>query len=556
MKNIKYYLCSLLAATAMSSCDTDFEEINRNPDSVYEVDPKEFFYKVEFQMYTAGEAWSDSYALKLRWMQYCAGIWGYSTTNFTACAGFGRDLYKNYNEVGSYARHIPYYIEQNLPEMKESYAGLIEAARILLITKGIQTSDTYGSLVYTDGWGYRSGQEIEEPKFQTQEKLYTLWNEELKAAAEKLSTLTNQESFQTHDVAYSGDIKKWGKAANALRLRIALRLWKQRPEVAKSIASEVLNSGNIFEGIDDSFILYFDNYWTTLGDWHSVIDMDRASIPFMTYLKKYNDPRKRLYFQINNLTPENIAAYNASDEATEDKKIPEGLSRWEGGHVSYDSWKSDVNRTPRYLRIGKEAIDMRPMNRPQTRLWKGAQDEGAAGGWVPLVTYADFCFMAAEFTLDGVKNIKSAQEWYEEGVKSSIRQWSNIGKYCQINEYEAVSDEEIEEFLAQEGIAWNPDKAKEQIYCQSFVEHFKNNNETWAMYKRVNYPSTDSELIKWEEIYANGELQKVPRRYKFRSPVEGSANYANEQKRLEDMAKEPGFGLFSDEFGRVWWDKE
>ena len=57
----------------------------------------------------------------------------------------------------------------------------------------------------------------------------------------------------------------------------------------------------------------------------------------------------------------------------------------------------DVCRTSRYL----DDIDMRPMNRPQTRLWKGAQDEGTAGGWVPLVTYADFCFMAAEFTLEG-----------------------------------------------------------------------------------------------------------------------------------------------------------
>ena len=556
MKKFKYYLFGLLAAASMSSCDTDFEEINKNPDSVYEVDPVDFLYKAEFQMYTAGEAWADSYALKLRWMQYCSGIWGYSKTNFTACAGFGNELYKNYNQVGSYASHIPYYVEKNLPEEKDSYSDLIQAAKILLITKGIQASDTYGSLVYTEGWGYRKGEELPEPKFETQKELYTVWDADLKEAAQKLSTSQNQASFQNYDVAYKGDAKKWAKAANALRLRIALRLWKQDPAKAKAIAKEVLNSGNIFSSTDDSFILYFDNYWTTLGDWHSVIDMDRASWSFMNYLKEYNDPRKRIFFQINNLTPENVAAFNADKDPKSPEYIPTDLTRWEGGRVSYDARAEDPCYSSRFLKSGKTSIDMRPMNRPQTRLWKGAQDDGSAGGWVPLVTYADFCYMAAEFTLEGVNNVRSAKEWYEEGIKSSIQQWSAIGKYCQINDYEAITDAEINDFLAQEGIAWNPAMAKEQIYAQTWVEHFKNNNESWALFKRVNYPNTESTIVKWEEITVNGDVQRIPRRYKFNTPVEGSPNYANQKKRLDDMAADPNFGLFSDEYGRVWWDKK
>ena len=558
MKNIKYQILALLASVGtFSSCDADFVEINKSPDTVYEVDPVIFLYEVENAMYTAGEAWADSYACKLRWMQYCTGIWGYSTTNFTDCAGFGDALYNDYNTVGKYAVHIPYYVEQNLADEAESYTDLIQAARVLLITKGIQTSDTYGSLVYSDGWGTRRGDsEALEPAFQTQEELCTIWNDELKEAAATLGTLPNQKSMVHYDVAYNGDAKKWAKAANAIRLRLALRLWKQKPELATQIASEVLNSGNIFEGTEDSFILDFDNYWTTQGDWHSVVDMDRASVAFMGYLKKYNDPRKGLFFQIKNLTPDNVAAFHALSTTTEATYIPTDLTRWEGGTVSYDGQASDVCRTSRYL----DDIDMRPMNIPQTRLWKGAQDNGSAGGWVPLVTYADFCFMAAEFTLEGVSNIKSAQEWYEEGVRASIKQWSEMAQYCQIqieNEDDMeVSDEEIDTFMAQEGIAWNPAMAKEQIYCQSYVEHYKNNNESWAMYKRVDYPSTESTLITWEPIYVYGELQRVPRRNKFSMPVEGSENYANEIKRFEDMEKDPAFGALDNEYGRVWWDKE
>lgn len=554
MKKIKYYLLGALSSMmAFTSCDSDFVEINKNPDTVYEVDPATFLYQVENAMCNAGEAWADSYACRLRWMQYCAGIWGYSTTNFTACAGWGNSLYSNYNTAGKYATHIPYYVQTNLPDQEAAYSNLTEVARVLLITKGIQTSDVYGSLVYSDGWGTRNGNnEVLEPAFQTQEELFTLWNTELKEAANKLATATNQIAFNEYDLAYGGDMTKWVKAANAVRLRLALRLMKQKPEEAKAIAAEVLTSGKIFESIDDSFILYFDNHWTTLGDWHSVIDMDRASVCFMNYLKKYNDPRKRLFFQINNLTPENVAAFNALETTTPAQIIPTHLSRWEGGRVSYDAQAADSCRTSRYL----DEIDMRPMNRPQTRLWKGAQDDGSAGGWVPLVTYADFCFMAAEFTLEGVANGKTAQQWYEEGVKASLRQWSEIADYCDINDYQAVTEEEISTFLAQEGIAWNSAMAKEQIYCQTWVEHFKNNSESWAMYKRVNYPNTTSTLVTWEPIYVYGELQSVPRRMKFTTPAEGSPNYANQMKRLEDMQKEPNFGRLDSEHGRIWWDKE
>ena len=109
MKKIKYYIFGALASmVALTSCDADFVEINKNPDTVYEVDPEVFLYQIENVMCNAGETWADSYACRLRWMQYCAGIWGYSTTNFTECAGWAGTLYSNYVNAGKYARHIPY----------------------------------------------------------------------------------------------------------------------------------------------------------------------------------------------------------------------------------------------------------------------------------------------------------------------------------------------------------------------------------------------------------------------------------------------------------------
>lgn len=551
---MKYSIFGLLvcALALLTSCETDFEDINRSPATVYTVDPVTFLHNVQLGASTAGSTWMDSYATKIRWMQYCSNIWGYAQTNFTDL-GIGGAMYSEYNEMGSYAAHIEQYINQNMPEELESYSNLIDVSRIMLIYKGIQTSDTYGSLVYSEGWGTKSGNpDVVTPVYQTQEELYTIWNTELKEAINRLGSASNQKSIASYDLAYAGDTGKWIKAANALRLRIALRMLKRAPETAKSIAAEVLGSGNVFQGIDDSFILYFDKDWTTHGDWHSIIDMDRAAVPFMDYLKKYDDPRKRLFFQPNNLTPENIAKFN-NEQTDPASHIPVDMTQWEGGTVSFDERATD----PGYInRVMADGTDMRAMNRPQTRLWKGAQDGGSGGGWAPLLTYADFCFMASEFVLEGVNSSKSAQEWYEEGVRGSLRQWSEVADYCQINDYRAITGAEIDDFMAQADIAWNPAIAKEQIYSQSWVEHFKNNNESWNMLLRTGFPNQNSTVVTFDPVMVLGQEQQVPRRKKFSFPADGTANYENQVKALETMAADPEFGALDNEFGRLWWDKQ
>lgn len=557
MNKIKIWALALPACLGLfGACDNDFVKINTDTGTVLEVDPVTLLYQAESNYNTYQSMWDDSYACKLRWLQYCTGIWGYGTTNFTFFnSRIGQTLYSEYNDVGAYVRHMEYLVSQ-LPEAEAAqYANLVQIGRIILITKGIATTDMHGSLVYSEGWGMRSGhEEWTEPKFQTQEELFSVWDAELKDCIQKIQAAGTGISLSGYDVCYDGKMEQWVKAANAVRLRIALRIYKRKPEEAKAIAKEVLAAGNaIPTSIDDSFIMYFDKLFTSGGDWHSVIDMDRASAPFMTYLKRFNDPRKRLFFQINALTPENVARYNA-EQTNPDNRIPDDFTRWEGGTVSNDYKSTDKRYISRSIKA--DGTDMRAANKPQTRLWKGMQDEGSGGSWFPILTYADFCFMAAEFTLDGVPSAKSAQAWYEEGVRASIRQWSEIGDYCKINDYEAVTDAEIDAFLAQEGIRWNPAMAKEQIYCQAYVEFFKNNNESWALWRRTGYPNTESTIITWDPVIINKEVQRVPRRTRFSYPAAGSPNYNNAVERIETMMQDPEFGLMTDEFGRLWWDKK
>ena len=46
--------------------------------------------------------------------------------------------------------------------------------------------------------------------------------------------------INTQDVVFGGDLAKWAKFANSLKLRIAVRLINANPTLAKQIAANVI----------------------------------------------------------------------------------------------------------------------------------------------------------------------------------------------------------------------------------------------------------------------------------------------------------------------------
>ncbi|WP_165026639.1 SusD/RagB family nutrient-binding outer membrane lipoprotein [Dysgonomonas sp. ZJ279] len=569
MNKIKILIISLvisLCGIQLTGCTDDFENLNTDPASLPTINPEEMLYTAEINMLTSGHCWNAIYASKYRWLQYGAGIWGYTQTQYDYFStSIGNSIYGEYNDMGSYVTNIKYL--SSLKDNASDYSNLNQVARILLIAKGIQTSDMFGSLVYSQGWLAREGKVDDvsmTPEFETQEQLVAVWDNQLKECITNLQGAmgsSSQVSLKGQDRAYNGDTQKWIKAANAIRLRLASRILKREPAKAKTIATEVLassNTANVFSSNDDSFILWFDNLYTNIhgGDWHSIKDMDIATYCMMDYLNRNEDPRRRMYFVINNLTPENVTAFNAQ-QTDPTKLIPDTYTRWEGSSASYDSWTKDRRRLRYYLEQGTTQTDMRPANMPQVRLWKGNDTEGSGGNWAPVMTYADFCFLAAEFVLtENIPSAKTAQKWYEDGVRASLDQWNALGKFCDIANYEAMTEAEITNFLSKPDIKWNAGKGLEQIYAQTYIEHFKNVDEAYAFWKRTNYPNRTSSIVKFEEPIILGVSRIVPRKVIFSYPNEGVHNYINLKKRLDDMKSNPEFGNIDDAYGRLWWDKE
>jgi hypothetical protein len=554
MNTIKKYtlVAASVSALLLGSCTDKFEEYNSDIRTIYSVEPERLLYNV--QANTSAEGWEwyyDYYLAQMRWLQYGCRSAGNTVTTFTySNSNIWRQRYENcFMNTGSYMRHMEYLAKQ-LPDSNR-YVHAIEAARVTLIHQSLFTSDVHGSLAYTQGWSLRSGGNITEPEFETQETLFGIWDKELKTAVDQFKTATNQISVADYDMAFKGDMNKWAKTANALRLRLALRWMKRDMNRAKAIAAEVLASSDIPSSTDDSFVIWLSGKETNHGDFESINDLIRPSGTLMGYLKKYNDPRKRMFFRENYLTEENVAKWNASNPEDQLSQY----DRYEGGTSNYDA----LTRAE-WVKIHKtrtmDGINMSPLNYPQTRMFSGMYNGGGGGTWWPKLTYADFCFMAAEFVLEGVSSNKTAEQWYTEGVRSSLELWNKAGDFCKIHNYEAMTAAEINTFLEQEGIKWNASIGKAQIYAQSFVEHFKNINESHALYRRTGYPNPASPVIASEACTVDGVPQFVPRRFVFADPIKGTTNYDNQVKRLEEMKKDPDFGAITDSFGRVWWDKK
>ena len=643
----KYFALALVVFVSfvVNNCTSEFDALNTDPKTVASVNPEQLFYRAQTEYIQSGHAWNSIYISKFQWMQYgTPHMYFTGETDMNTRWTYGRNdignsLYSEYNNMGSYITTIVFLAgKSSTPEI---YSDMLQMGRILLIAKAIQTSDMWGSLAYSEAWLSRKGMVDEEsmtPGFQTQEELVALWDTELKECIQKLQAQMNaadKVALRGIDRSYAGDPQKWIKAANAIRLRLASRIWKIQPAIAKAIAAEVLASGNaanVFGSIDDSFILRYDNLYTNVhgGDWHSVDDLNRAAATLMDYLNKYEDPRKPMFYRINNLTPENIDAFNKVQKdgrLNPFRMIPPDFGRWMGAVMSFDRraalpvpptepktgdpalvdpllppqpnkanfpdndagtkayneaynawydnmidnhWDFDLWNDPtitydrRWTRLtfrpqnATADIDMLPANRPQVRLWTGNRESGSGGNWAPVMTFADFCYLSAEFVLrENIPSAKTAQQWYETGLKASLNQWNSIGNFCMLHDYVAMTEAQIDNFLNKADIKWDAAKGLEQIYAQTWVEHFKNVDEMWAFWKRTNYPNTTAtNIVAFEPVMVNKQERYIPRRAKFTLPAEGSHNYDNLVKRLEDMGKDKKFGEIGNEWGRLWWDAE
>lgn len=284
--------------------------------------------------------------------------------------------------------------------------------------------DTFGDVPYTEALDPTNPS----PSYDDAATIYADLLSRLDAAIAQMDGSAG--GFEANqDPVYNGDISLWKKAANSLRLRLAMRLADVSPGVSSSTAEAAANAPLIKENSENFAIQYLGGAPNTNPLWVALVQSGRTdfvgSNTFIDVLKQLDDPRIDEYFQ-----------------------TIEGEFR--GGIYG-------TANSPAGFSLPGELL-MQP------------DLDG------DIITAAEVYFLLAEAASRGYSVGGTAEEFYNEGVIASILEWG--GTMAQATAY-----------LSQPDVAWSTASGdwKEKIAVQKWIALYNNPYEGWTTWRLLNH---------------------------------------------------------------------
>jgi hypothetical protein len=485
MKTIKKIKFLILAAVLCLpfACTKNFDEMNTNPNAPTVVPATNVFLRATTSV--IGTLFGERLDI------YYAG----SYAGQTAAIGLGDYEYRvdiNNSIWRSMYIAMTYFVDAARLAQAEGNTNLYAAALTLKAYTAQQTTDMWGKIPYSDAFKMNDG--IIYPKYDEQHDIYLQILDELKEAADTFNNGTGD--LGAGDWIFKGDVMKWKKFCNSIRLRVAMRMSFKDETTAKSVIADVL-------GNPDTYPIMTDNSDNAYFWWPGVSPDQEPWFVRMGAL----DGNKKDQYRTNSVMVEYL-------KANSDPRLPVYVDKNKYG--VYNGYKFYYGQTRDTMNNGNNVsfIADRFGNNP--------------AGFSPFMNCSEVYFIKAEAY---ARNLVSgdARAAYETGITKS----------CQEN---GVADDEITTFLAQPEVAWDSGTTPniKKIALQKWLSLFKQSVEAWSESRR-----TDTPLM--ESVSENYALKH--NRPPFRMP------YADEEKSLNkdnfplDVVEDDIF------YGtQMWWD--
>lgn len=556
MRKIKTFIilsAALLAGISSSCSDSYMEDLNTDKSKANSIDPNAQLTTAELQTY-GDLGMVEIYRNYLyAFTQQLMGCW--NTTNYG-----GRHTVDN-NEMGRiWTSFYPKAIK-NLTDAihrsteDENRKNINAILRIYRVYMMSVITDIYGDAPYSEaGLGYLK--EIYNPKYDTQEDIYNDFFTELKDAASALDAANDRI---TGDVIYNGDVAKWIKLANSLRLRYAMRISDVAPEKARKEFEDALASegGVLTSGSDDALIKYMDisfsfgqdSYTDYRGNALSqlLFGNDPANNPsylcstFFNQLYNTKDPRTfmiaRFYYDglMSQTSPDN--RIDLTDEIT-GKGI--AMNPCQPGAFSYDPWPqgydSDMMKEIAKTNPSVETTMARETEPKLANNFLRGDNPGV------VMTCAEVNLLLAEASLKKWNTGGTVEGFYSKGVRAAMDFLAdNYG-------YDRISDNDFNTYIADNGTGHTEQQAKAAINTQAWILHFTNPAECWANVRRSGYPRLKSPAEYGFGQYLTGG-KDIPVRLCYPT-LESSYNKPGYDEALKRMGGKDSWNT------HVWWDVE
>jgi hypothetical protein len=366
-------------------------------------------------------------------------------------------------------------------------------------------TDLWGPVPYTNAW---TGSENLSPAYDSQESIYR----DLIVKLEEANTLLDPDGSPIEgDILYGGDIMKWKKFGNSLKLRLLLRMSGRdaafaTTEMGKIIADPATYP--VFESNDDNAALQYLGSAPNNHPWNenrktrddhrvsnTIIDIQWTNSPYV-------DWRVTLYAELSgNNTYEGMPNGLTSSQA----------ASYNGNGIKYTS------------KVGA--------------FFTSATCPGM------LMSYAELQFILAEAAHKGFIS-GSAEEFYYGGIYGSYAQYGDALLETVDHNFGLTpgwtTDSLANDFILNDVWGWDAGNAMELIGTQKWVAMYDQGLQSFIEWRRIGYPV----LTPAAEGMNDG---KIPVRFPY--PTD---EYARNPSNLAD-----GINLLGgpdDLNTRVWWD--
>lgn len=573
-----------LPLAAMTACSDSFmEEVNTDETKSEKIDPNAQLTTSLLQPFGDFGLMDCVRCYITGFTQHLAGGWNVS--NYAGAVHADDDMSssvwnKLYN-VGIKNAVDGIYNSQDRPNVNA-------ALRIQRVYMMSILTDLHGDIPCKEaGLGYIKG--ISNPKYDTQESIYTWMFQELQECIDQLGAGSD---IITGDVtSFRGDVNKWKRLANSLRMRFAMRISDVNPTMAREEFEKSVNAGcGYIESSEyDALVKYIDGPFT-LYDGARALDFRVNAFAEMMYgqdqtsptmicatfyelMRAQQDPRlTRICRHYNNVKRASDKAdemwnLDYTDEVNvfiEDHPLDPGFSyACVPGAAWYSAPESKGNPTWLSKWVSMEDADIENY---VPDLWKKIQQDPNGGfnknnnqnrmlrpqmsikllkGNTPgvMMTSAEVHFLLAEAALKGWKVPEDAKAHYNKGVEMAMKMLN--ANY----EIPTITDDEIEAYKAHNALSSDAEKAKEQINTEAWILHFTNPYEAWANMRRSDYPyiidRNQYDLSK--DFISDTENLTTPTRLMY-PRLESKYNKHSYDEAIERLGGE------DDWHKRLWWD--
>src|SRR5574344_2242085 len=230
MKKYKLYITAALVASAMTftSCSDDYmTSLNTDPSKAATIDPNAQLTTGELQVYCDIAMMETVRSYLYAFNQQLMGCW--NTTNYG-----GHHTQDNSEMSRIWLSFYPNAIKnitdaENRTREDAEKTNINSVLRIYKVYLMSLITDIYGDVPYSEaGLGFIDSKFT--PKYDTQEEIYNNFFTELTDAASKLDASKDRVAG---DLIFKGDMSKWKRLANSLRLRYAMRISNANPTKAQ-----------------------------------------------------------------------------------------------------------------------------------------------------------------------------------------------------------------------------------------------------------------------------------------------------------------------------------